>query len=349
MSIHRLALAITFASCSWGATAHALEPADSTDVETVTIASLYGTISADDDTTLLVGIEGCQRAVNGNGNININFTLAATSQFDLTMDPTTLSGPGYKGVYYFDTEIDGGSSLNCLDSSCTQLDSGDISRAMTSVDVQAPFAQIVEVTGEQECLTLERERDYFVRLQFGDINNLTPTQADARIRVDLVRPEPPASFEAVVTESAIELSWVDGPSTDVETYRIIYRTEQFDGDVFSDEITGSRAVTVLDSGTNTSTTSISDLEPGTVVWVAVASVDRVGNESVLTASQPFTVIDTIGFWDAYKGSGGAETGGYCSAAPLSSTPAGPAGTLLLCGLLFGFGATRARRQHGARS
>lgn len=352
VSTHRLALAITFALCSWGATAHALEPTESTLVDSVTLASLYGTISADDDTTLLVGIDGCQRALAVGGNININFTLTDTAGVDLLTPQGLVGVADYNGIYYFNRDIDSGVSPSCLESTtedCSQLGSSDVSLTSTTADVQAPFSLLTTLTGEQDCLTSGFERDYFVRMQFADLNNGSPAQADARIRVDFVRPEPPASFDAVVTDGAIELTWEDGISADVEAYRIIYSTEQFDGDVFSDEVSGSSSVTVLDTSTNQNTSSIVELEPDSVVWIAVASVDRVGNESVLTASQSYTVIDTVGFWDAYKARGGSESGGFCSATPLSSTPGGPAGTLLLCGLLFGFGAVRTRRQHGERS
>ncbi len=325
--------------------ASALEPATSTLVDSVTIGDVYGALDADSDATLLVGIDGCDRALSLSGDIMITFNAVSGQDFSTT---PTLGGLGYENVYYFSNTIDGGSSPSCVGSAtCNTVNSGNITRASSNVVVNMPFNTLTTLSTSSECLTAATELDFFVRLQFEDTVTSSTDEADARIRVDLVRPEPPATFDAVVTEDAIELTWTDGPSGDVESYRIIYQSEQFEGGVFSDELSSASRTTVASTTTNRSNVSIDNLEPGTTVWLAVASVDRVGNESVLSAAQPYTVIDTIGFWDVYKEGGGAETGGYCSAAPLATNSKAPTGLLLLCGLFFlGCGVQRTR-QHGA--
>lgn len=305
------------------ASAFALDPKTSTRVDTVTISDVYGEISADNDSTLLVGVEGCQRAMDADADIMVTFS---TPDFDVSSNDMVTGVFYYHGVYTFETGRGTGSSPTCTSSGCVDVSSDYISRSSTQAVVNIPFKTLTGFTSAQDCLG-EIEKDIFIRLQFYD--GSSSDAADAKVTLDLIRPEPLVSFDAVVTQDAMELTWEPGSSNDVDSYRVVYSTEEFAGDDFADNVSGAKSVYVNSTSTYTASTSIAEQTPGTTLWIGVASVDEVGNESILTATQPFDVIETVCYWEYYKQNGGEETGGFCQ---VSSTAPQGKNTLLLVGL-----------------
>lgn len=324
------------------ARAVALDPDSSTRVDTVTIGDVYGKISTDNASTLLMGIDGCERAIEASADLTVTYGTT----FDVSSDIMTAGIYYYQGAYYFETGRGTGSAPNCVASGCTSLGDSSVSRSSMQAVVNVPFKTLTGFTTAQECVASEIERDYFIRLQLYDGTN--PDQADAKVTLDLIRPEPPMSFDAVVTQDGINLSWEPGASVDVTNYRIVYSTSEFTGDVFAENVEGARSVYLASTAANENSASIAELAAGSTVWVSVASVDAVGNESVLSAAKPFEVIETIGFWEYYKGNGGDEEGGYCQTSSSSKGARSPA-ELLLAGFAL-LGACligRRRRRHGA--
>ena len=333
-----LSAAVAIALCP--VSAMALEPGLTPQIQSVTISDLYGRVDTENTRTLLVGIDGCERAMRTGGTITVTFQGAMN--FDLSTDVNNglLNTPYFNGVYTFDTETNSGSSPNCLsNNACNNpLSDSRINRTMADARVEVPFAGLVSgsVNSAQDCATSELERDYFVRLQLTDSVGVN-LSADAKISLDLSRPEPPESFDAIVTQGAIDLQWEAGPSGDVETYMVVYSSEEFAGEVLPAELKGVSRISVLNNANGAASTSLTrDLKAKSTVWLAVASVDEVGNPSALTASKPFEVIDTVDFWEYYTANGGGDRGGYCSSAPSGqggAAPSWPLGALALLGAL----------------
>lgn len=332
------ALALT--SALLASPAIALSPATSTRVSSVTFESSYGTVSPSASNTLLIDIEQCKLAVQNDGDIRVRYT---TTNFDPSSTLMTAGIYYYQGVYYFEQGRDQGSSPSCFSSGCNQVEMNSVTRATTSVLAEVPFRTLTTLTSAQACETASTEQDHFIRLQIYDGTN--GDQADAKILVDLVRPAPPEDFDAVVTEGSVALSWTAGASGDVAGYRLVYKTSEFEGGVLPDEVEGAQQGFASDSSTLESDAIIADQTPGQTIWLAVATVDDAGNESALIGPKPFTVIDTVDFWEYYKGRGGDEEGGYCAHADTSGRSPLDGSLLATFGLLLGAGLARRRRRH----
>ncbi len=144
------------------------------------------------------------------------------------------------------------------------------------------------------------------------------------IYYDPVAPNAPTNVSINSGETQANISWdsdIKG-STDLGSdFKVYVDTQPTSGSpCASSSLTAGQSApatsaTVAESSTgNISTTSkafdISKLKlsVGSYAAVAVTAVDRAGNESVLSEVQCFQVINTVGFWERYGGTGNGSSG-----------------------------------------
>lgn len=328
-----LSLALSLgAGVGISADAVALSPQTNTAVTQVAFSGL-DSYKVDDEATAYLGKDECEKAALDNPTFSARFTTTT----DLTLNDANGS-PLIQPAYAFSATDVGDRSPTCTDaeSMCSELPSDDVVVSSTLVEITTSFSEITNITATSACEGLEEE--YFIRMTFNS-NTVTPTiqKVDARIVIDAVSPEPPASFTATATDAQIEVTWEDSPSGDVSAYQVVYSTSPFSGGVTPDEVDGDvKRANATDNSSNTNTVTAS-LTAGETVYVALAAVDEAGNVSVLLDPIEVTVVETVDFWDAYKAGGGAEEGGYCAAAPASPASPAPLGLgLAALGLLIGW-------------
>ena len=94
---------------------------------------------------------------------------------------------------------------------------------------------------------------------------------------DVFPPSPPAGFEAVVTESAVELSWVPSPEADTAGYHVYRRGASGPAVRLTTELLAAPAF------------SDKDVKRGEQYFYTVTAVDDKGNESAPSAPQQVSV------------------------------------------------------------
>lgn len=331
--------------------ASALDPKVSTQVSDVTFTSLpyYYSIDGAD---ALMGIEDCEDAMINDMVVSVLFTAT----FDMSTNRSSGTFQAYlENFYTFELEGGSGSSPTCGsgNATCNELSDSDVNFNATEATPSIDFDELTGLTSSEECGTLGLDREYFIRANIYDANEQYQP-ADARIVLDTVRPSAPTSFTAIATEDTIQITWVGTETADLGGYRVIYSTTAFSGGTFPDEILANdataqrRDITVGSSDVTTDSVSVS-LTPGTQVYIGLATIDEVGNPSEIIGPEVVEVVDTVDFWEDYKGRGGSETGGYCSS--VSATKQAPSPLPLTGFLLFIGGAMlmRRRRNHSPRN
>lgn len=327
--------------------ASALDPKTSTLVSDVTFTALSYKYSVD-GADASMGIEDCQDAMVNDMTVSVRFTAS----FDMSANRSSSVQltPYLDNFYYFELESGGGSSPTCGDgnATCNEISDSNVSFNMTEATPSIGFDDLTGFTTSEDCTTQALERDYFIRANIYNGNDQYQP-ADARIVLDTVRPSEPTSFTTIATEDTIQVTWVGTESADLGGYRVVYSTSEFSGGVYPDEILTAdttaqrRDISVSSDEDNTGSVSVT-LEPGTQVWVGLATIDAVGNPSLVIGPEVVEVVDTVDFWEDYKGRGGSETGGYCSSASNHAPSPAPLGGFLL--LMGGMMLIRRKRRGG---
>lgn len=268
-------------------------------------------------TTAYMGIDECIDAVNGGEDIVVQFNTVS----NLGLVDASGVVP-FIGGFYFEVERDSATSVTCSSDTtvCSVLETDtDVTVNETNVIATVDFSRLTGITSEDECLSGELDKEYFIRINFQTDSTLsTVSHADVRVILDTQRPNPPDSFEAVLTESASQITWVDdSPSSDVSGYVMYTSDVPITGNVLAEDLENLRRVGIILDNNNNSGTIDADLIPNSSLYVTIATEDEAGNMSEVLESQAVTVLDTVDFWEGYKTSGGTEEGGC------SSTPAQP--------------------------
>jgi MYXO-CTERM domain-containing protein len=294
----------------WSSGASALEPTNSTTVTKSSFTSLTYSAVIDGQTTYL-GVEECKRAAADN--------ISVTARFESSVDLTTQDLTGaklFQNAYTFGVDRGATASVDCASSgTCVTLSSGALTLNGKTIDATVKFRDLTGIQGAADCETGTLDREYFVRLAFKTSTNSTTIDTeDVRIVLDTIRPEPPASFSALVTEETIQVSWEASPTADVESYGVFYSDQPFEGGVLPSELGGvSRAGNILAPSSGTSKGSLkTSLKAGDTVYIAVSARDGANNDSLVVGADPFEVIATTDFWEDYKARGGEDEGGYCA-------------------------------------
>ena len=119
-------------------------------------------------------------------------------------------------------------------------------------------------------------------------------------------------------ESRIEVRWM--PIDGITDYAIYYSTDEaaFAASTPEERVDGLRVTTregLDDDASSVTATISSGISLGERYYVMVVPVNREGNPGLLTN----TIVEGVAqptndFWEAYRGAGGVEQGGYCGAA-----------------------------------
>jgi hypothetical protein len=326
--------------------ASALDPKTSTQVTDVTFTALSYKYSVDGEDASM-GIEDCQDAMVNDMTVSVRFTAS----FDMSAQRSSTGlQPYLENFYYFSLDSGTGSSPTCGDgnSTCSEISDSKVSFNTTEATPSISFDTLTGFTTSEDCTTQTIERDYFIRANIYDAAD-SYQPADARIMLDTIRPSAPTSFTAIATEDTIQVTWVGTETNDLGGYRVVYSTSEFAAGVYPDEVLTAnttaqrRDISVSSEEDNTGSVSVT-LEPGTQVWIGLATIDEVGNPSLVIGPEVVEVVDTIDFWEDYKGRGGSETGGYCSSASNQVPSPAPLGGFLL--LMGGMMLMRRKRRGG---
>ncbi len=336
-----LGLVATTTAAVWlPAEAEARSPQQSTLVLSTDV-SLTSTQTRDDEpSTIYAGIEECSTLANNNPDMNV---YIETTQF---MENPDLFG----GVYHYNYPRGEERTIACrtaegtLHDDCEEELTGDAVTVIgNDVDISVDFETLTGFTSADDCVEGEHDQSYYVQLRlrrpaatgvgFGEWS-----YEEARLVVDLIRPEAPTLNDAMTTENSIYVEFQGSESDDVDAHHVVFSTSPFSaGDEVGDMTT--RVVT----GTEDGRVGGVSFQAGTTVYVAMAALDRARNFSVVTEPIETTVIQTNTFWDYYRGAGGAEGGYGCQNSASSSANSTLVFAVASLMALFGVAHLRRRR------
>ncbi len=161
------------------------------------------------------------------------------------------------------------------------------------------------------------------------------TSAYSTVNVDFVltRPLPPElDGTPVAGETSVEVKWTADSANQEFKACAIDSSVPLDIEVpFSDQSFENSAV-ICSSLTTENSANINNLEVDKTYQITVIGYDEAGNESLPAIPVNVTTQPVTDFFEYYKETGGAEMGGYCSAAPISGSSNG--GAPLRMGGLF---------------
>lgn len=296
--------------------AFAGEPKQSTSVTAATFTGLsFKDNFSDDGYTAYLGIEECRSAMDADSRVLTKFTTS------VSLSSVDISGNSlFQGAYLYSVErgASSGSACTTTSTTCRQLTDAYYTISSQSIDLDVKFKELTELTSTEDCNSGEVDQEHFIQITYNSDSTSSTTQlGELRVVVDTKRPTAPDSFEALATESAIQITWVDeSPASDRAGYGVFYSTTAFEGGVAPDQVSGLQLAGNISATSSDRTTGEvqQSLTANSDIYIAIATRDEAGNYSVLTEPQIATVLDTIDFWEAYKASGGDEEGGYCAQA-----------------------------------
>lgn len=207
-------------------------------------------------------------------------------------------------------------SENCSESSLTydaateecQVLLENQSLTETTVSFRISFGSLTGVSSVSDC---DSNADVIDMLMiFTDFNeddtSDTPDRDELRIEFDTDRPSAPTDLTASAGQSQIVVSWaaVDEASSYTLYYGTGVLSEGADpGDVTHANVSGSSTTQELDDGITIDT-----------YYLGVTTKDSVGNRSLVSEVITVTTQPVEDFYEHYRGSGGADEGGYCATA-----------------------------------
>lgn len=267
--------------------------------------------------TVYAGIADCSALVSANPAFDVLFEALVSMQ-----------NPDYfGGVYHYNFARGEERAIACrtsdgsLHEDCAgEISSGDYTLIGGEVDVDVSFETLTEITNADVCDQGELDRSYYVQLRLRrqaatGVGFTEWSYAEARLVLDLVRPETPVLHDALVTENSIYVEFEASPSEDVRRHYVVYSSSPFEAGSDARDL-NRRALS--SSATEDGRVTVS-LEAGSTVHVGVAARDRAGNFSTTSDSISVTVMETNTFWDYYVGAGGSDEGGYgCQVMPAMS-------------------------------
>lgn len=261
-----------------------------------------------DGATAWVGLKECRSLVANDIDVAVRFdTKIDTQQGD---DSTSL----FNGAVHYSLARGTTANVECTtEDDCIGVPDGDVTRTAESITVGVGFRELTALTGAAGC-DAEIDEEFFIRIYLRN-SQLVDTwqQAEGRIIVDTIRPEPPTDIRAVATPNSLQLEWTNSPSTDAARYVAVVSDAPLAGGELPDEEGAPRKTYPVTGGQNGKGSATVSLTSNQVVHVALAARDSNGNFSVLSPSIEVTTADTIDFWDYYRSEGGQEEGG-CSVA-----------------------------------
>jgi MYXO-CTERM domain-containing protein len=316
--------------------AEAREPATSTLVTQVTPS--LPTSHLVDGATAWVGIRGCERMVSRDEMVAVLFRTQ--------MDTTAVGADGlslFKEAVWYGLERGSATNVDCAtDDRCRQIPSENVNQTAEEIQVSVPMRTLVGFTNSALCESSAIDQEFFLRIYLrSDVVSATWIPVEGRIIIDTVRPEPPSGLTAVATQNTVRVEYTPSPSTDTSRHVAVVSTSPFEGGEIAGESQQLRPVSRIREGVGEIEVSQT---AGTSLYVALAAQDETGNYSILSEVVETEVVQTIDFWDDYREAGGAEEGGYCSAAGGAQGPLGLLWPALMVAGYLGF--VRRRRPNG---
>lgn len=281
-----------------------------------------------EDRTVYAGIEGCERLISENRTVQVEFTANIMVE----------NADSLEGAYFYRVDRDTEASrANCPeDAICNDVAASDIEISENVVTLSIPFRTLSNLSNPSVCTEGDYDRSFYIQLALRDINvgGSPISRSEARVVLDLIRPDAPTITDAIATEYAIQVEFEPATSQDISRYFVVFSAEEFSGGALPADAT-SRTPRPIEGGADADTGRISvELPAGQNLWVSVASRDRNGNYSVVSDPIAVNVMATQGFWDYYRAAGGTEEGGYGCASTGNQAPLAPLALLLVAGLLL---------------
>lgn len=182
-----------------------------------------------------------------------------------------------------------------------------------SFDVNA--RTLLGISDPAECEGRTENYDVIFVLPFVPLTGSGDTKThepDAlRIRLETVRPNAPGEVSVTSGQSSLYVEW-SAPSA-ADGYQVYVSNTPFaEGDIPEDVDARRHNVS---SGTSLRVTS--GIQANQVYYVGVTTLDKAGNESLISPIATVSTEPTIDFWEDYLNNGGRETGGYCQSMPAS--------------------------------
>lgn len=274
----------------------------------------------DEDGAYTLNIADCRDLVDRDDEI--------TFRWELANDPDSGDNYGVK----LQRGGDSACNLNAPDrdnegTDCEVIvNNGDLNGSV--ITVSTSVGEVLGISSGDDCFELGGTQvDFRMSLIVPDITSTdsddTFVSDDIVLTVDVQRPTTPTIEEVSAGGSTIEVKWDDLDDDDL-TYRVYYSETELVAGAEPELLSGVRSTNELSS---TSTQVDDGVTEGVNYYVAVVSVDSVGNESVLSDVLTAITAPTTDFFEAYRDAGGVEEGGYCAAAPRSAG----LGSILLIG------------------
>lgn len=292
-------------------TLQAREPSTSTLVSNVVpdVVNAYDL----DGATAWVGLKECRALVSNDIDISVRFD----TQIDTLPGDSSVSL--FNGAVYYSLARGTTTNMECkAEDGCIGVPDADVTRTAEDITVGVGFRELTGLTGAAGC-DAEIDEEYFIRIYLRN-SQLVDTwqQAEGRIILDTIRPEPPTDISAVATPNSLRLEWTNSPSSDAARYVVVVSDSPLEGGELVDEEGSPRKSYPVTGGQDGKGSASVNLAANQVVHVAMAARDLNGNLSVLSPSVEVTTADTIDFWDYYRSEGGLEEGG-CSVVGLHGT------------------------------
>ena len=307
--------------------------------QTVTV-SLSGDVdtAAEDDDGVTFNISQCRDLIGDELTFDVDF------ESENQTDGTIVEVDSY--VYKIEPE-----GVSCdTDDTSADNDDPDCERiaptSSTPPDEDVPFTQFFPaISNPDDCFDVNGQSGRFLVVYSNtDPDTDTISREAFTITMRASRPGAPSLDELVPGEETIEVKYTepsDAPDSDSDEsaydYRIYYAAVAAD-----DAGTPTETVPISEGGSpellsvqtkeagSGQSYSLSGVSVNTTYVVAVVAMDEYGNESLVSNVLTTTTRPTNDFYEAYRGNGGGDAGGFgCSVTPGSTRiPWAPLAALL---------------------
>ncbi len=194
------------------------------------------------------------------------------------------------------------------DTCLTEIADQSLDESTVPIDVTLAFHRLTSAKSLEDCENLTETSYVHLIAQDPGVLETDPKTYTVTFtnRFKTTRPAAPTNVTANGGESSIAVSW-DGVSG-IENYVVYYSANPFDNSTRPEDLVGVRSHTAR----KTTSTAVRDgITVDTTYYLAVAAVDDVGNESMLSPVVTTVTGAADDFWERYSAANPDVDGGFC--------------------------------------
>lgn len=259
------------------------------------------------DTTVYIGETDCKQLLKTDSKIKVTYPTTIN---------TLIDSKHFDGIVTFKVPRNSTARIDCSKDPafCTAIEKKYITQKSTDITIEREFDELTGITTEQQC---EKQNiEFFVRAQLRQkTSDETFSLSDIRLVIDTEGPTAPTLNGASATQSTLVLEFTSSNDQDIEGFAAVISTEPLTQGTLPNK---TNAQVILFGNKESIKSNIPVvLDPKKTYHVGVSARDETGNVGPVSNVKTVQPVETIDFWNAYKGAGGSEEGG-CATVPLSS-------------------------------